>query len=214
MPTEVTTVPDEPRDDEDAVEPQVPDRGRERDARTGRSAAQLRIQHQSRWVELQVQRAMERGEFDDLPGYGKPIPDLGEDHDPDWWVKKLVEREQLTVLPPALQVRKDDAELDGRLDRTGAEGEVRRELEEFNAAVRAARIQPLGGPPMITRERDVEAEVAAWRERRDARRAVQAEAVRRREQEAGRGRAGRIRRWLRWRGRRSARGRDLRHTDA
>ena len=105
---------------------------------------------------------MERGDFDDLPGYGKPIEGIGTDHDPDWWLKKLVEREQITgVLPPALQIRKDDAELDGRLDRLGTEREVRREVEDFNDRVRKAMIQPLGGPPMITPQRDVEAEVAA-----------------------------------------------------
>ena len=44
------------------------------------------------------------------------VEGIGSDHDPDWWLKKLVEREKITgVLPPALQIRKDDAELDGRL---------------------------------------------------------------------------------------------------
>ena len=32
-----------------------------------------------------------RGEFDDLPGRGKPIESLGAQHDPDWWVKQLRE---------------------------------------------------------------------------------------------------------------------------
>ena len=36
---------------------------------------------------------MARGEFDDLPGAGKPIPNLNDD--PLWWVKKFVERERL-----------------------------------------------------------------------------------------------------------------------
>ena len=45
----------------------------ERDDRTGRSAAAERVRNQTRWVDLQVQRAMERGEFDDLPGAGKPL---------------------------------------------------------------------------------------------------------------------------------------------
>ena len=31
---------------------------------------------------------------------------------PDWWLKKLVEREQIAVLPPSLALRKEDAELD------------------------------------------------------------------------------------------------------
>ena len=139
-----------------------PDRDPERDERTGKSAAAARMQNQTRWVDLQIQQAMERGDFDDLPGYGKPIEGIGSDHDPDWWLKKLVEREQITgVLPPALQIRKDDAELDGRLDRLGTEREVRREVEDFNDRVRKAMIQPLGGPPMITPQRDVEDEVAA-----------------------------------------------------
>lgn len=173
----------------------APDRSKARDARTGGSAAAARFENQTQWVDLQLRRAMERGEFDDLPGLGKPIEDLGAEHDPDWWVKKLVEREQVTgVLPPALQLRKDDAELDTRLDRTTAESEVRRELEEFNERVRQARYQPLGGPPLITQQRDVEAEVAAWRERRAARRAqrsTQATA------ESGRQRSPRRRAWFR-----------------
>lgn len=145
----------------------TPERDRDRDDRTGRSAAAARMQHQARWVDLQVQRAVERGEFDDLPGFGKPIEGLGADHDPDWWLKKLVERERVTgVLPPALQLRKDDAELDGRLDALSRESDVRRELEEFNERVRAAFYQPLGGPPLVTQRRDVEAEVERWRERR------------------------------------------------
>jgi hypothetical protein len=161
-------------------EPQSVDREPERDPRTGREAAAKRMEHQTQWVELQLRRAMERGDFDDLPGYGKPIEGLGTEHDPDWWLKKLIEREHVTgVLPPSLQIRKDDAELDGVLDRLATETEVRRELEDFNERVRRARIQPLGGPPMITPERDVEAEVEAWRSRRDERRAAQRAAARR-----------------------------------
>ena len=154
-----------------------PDREPERDERTGRSAAAARMQDEAKWVELQIKRAMERGEFDDLPGYGKPI-DIPSEHDPDWWLKKLVEREQVTgVLPPALQIRKDDAELDGRLDRLSTEREVRGEVEEFNERVRKALYQPLGGPPMITQQRDVAAEVEAWRGRREERRAARARRI-------------------------------------
>ena len=61
---------------------------------------------------------MERGEFDNLPGAGKPIEGLGAEHDPDWWLKKLVERERIAVLPPSIALRKEDAELDDRLDRS------------------------------------------------------------------------------------------------
>lgn len=148
---------------------------RDRDERTGKAAAAQRIQRKDEWVDQQIRVAMARGEFDDLPGAGKPIKDLGAQHDPDWWIKRLIEREKITgVLPPALQLRKDDAELDARLDRHTAESEVRRELEEFNARVMKARYTPVDGPPLITMPRDVEDEVAAWRQRyRDRRAAAQ-----------------------------------------
>ena len=97
----------------------------ERDYRTGRSAAATRIAQQASWVDLQVRQAMERGEFDDLPGQGKPIADLGVEHDPDWWLKKLVERERLVVLPPSVQLRKEDAQLDAELDSLASERLVR-----------------------------------------------------------------------------------------
>lgn len=112
---------------------------------------------------------MSRGDFEDLPGLGKPIEGLEGRHDPDWWLRKLVDREQIRgVLPPALQLRTDDAELDSRLDALSRESDVRREVEDFNERVRAAFYQPLGGPPLITRERDVAHEVERWRDRRAA----------------------------------------------
>jgi hypothetical protein len=140
---------------------------KERDARTGSGAAAARIQHQARWVDLQIQRAMERGEFDDLPGAGKPLGDLGSPYDHDWWLKKLIEREQITgVLPPALMLRKENAELDSVLDRETAEKVVRGLVEDFNRRIVEARRQLQGGPPVVTMTRDVDEEVARWRERR------------------------------------------------
>lgn len=41
-------------------------------------------------VEEAIRLAIERGEFDDLPGQGKPL-ELGED-DPAWWARRQVER--------------------------------------------------------------------------------------------------------------------------
>jgi hypothetical protein len=42
-----------------------------------------------------IRQAIEEGKFDDLPGLGKPIPDIDEPYDPDWWIKKWVKREKL-----------------------------------------------------------------------------------------------------------------------
>ena len=147
----------------------------EQDPRASRAAARARIQQQQTWVDLQVRQAMERGDFDDLPGYGKPIEGLGTEHDPDWWLKKLVERERITVLPPSVALRKEDAELDDTLDRFASESQVRAHVADFNERVVKARYQLPQGPPLITMPRDVEATVEAWRDRRAARRARPAE---------------------------------------
>ncbi len=135
------------------------------------SARDRRLEYQALWVDLQVQRAIERGEFDGLPGTGKPIEDLDTTHDPDWWLKRFIERERITgVLPPALSLRVEDARLDDVLDAERSERRVREMLEDFNARIVAARRQLQGGPPVITATRDVDAEIEAWRERRAARR--------------------------------------------
>ena len=135
-----------------------------------KAAARARMAQQQTWVDLQVRQAMERGDFDNLPGAGKPIADLGEHHDPDWWIKKLVERENIAVLPPSIQLRKEDAELDDRLDKIHVEKDVRSTVEDFNKRVIAARYGNPVGPPLVTMPRDVEETVEAWRRRRDVRR--------------------------------------------
>jgi len=122
------------------------------------------------YVEMSIQQAIRRGEFDNLPGAGKPIEGLGESHDPDWWIRRKIEREQLRGLgPPALTLRVEHAELEERLDALTREDEVREYIDDFNRRVIEARRQLLGGPPVVTPTRDADAEVRAWHERRAAR---------------------------------------------
>ncbi|MFD1212107.1 DUF1992 domain-containing protein [Arthrobacter sp. GCM10027362] len=124
-----------------------------------------------------IRDAIARGEFDNLKYAGKPIPGLGEKYDPDWWIKGLIQRENLTGLgPKAILLRKEDAELDDQLDALYTEKQVRETVEDFNARVIDARRQLLGGPPVITKTRDVDGEVARWQERRAARAAAAAPA--------------------------------------
>lgn len=150
---------------------QPPDEADEPEEPEGDSASGQRLEQRALWVDHQIRQAMARGEFDDLPGAGKPIPGLGGTHDPDWWVKQLIEREQITgVLPPALGLRKEDVELDALLDRETTEQGVRGVVADFNQRVVEARRQLLGGPPVVTRPRAADQEVAAWRTRRAERR--------------------------------------------
>jgi hypothetical protein len=129
------------------------------------------------YVETAIQQAIRRGEFDDLPGAGKPLPGLGAAHDPDWWIRRKIETEGLTGLgPPALMLRTEHAELDARLDDLRTENEVRAYLEDFNVRVIEARRQLLGGPPVITPTVDVDERTSEWQERKDAARRVASDA--------------------------------------
>ncbi|KRE72061.1 J-domain-containing protein [Arthrobacter sp. Soil762] len=124
----------------------------------------------ARRAEYLIRDAMAQGKFDNLKYAGKPIPGLGEAYDPDWWVKGLIQRENISGLgPKAILLRTEDAELDGRLDAQFTEKQVRDILADFNARVIDARRQLQGGPPVITKTRDVDAEVARWHQRRAAR---------------------------------------------
>ncbi|MBN9605102.1 MAG: DUF1992 domain-containing protein [Actinomycetales bacterium] len=122
------------------------------------------------YVEIALQQAMRRGDFDDLPGAGRPLTGLTGRHDPDWWIRRKIETEGLGGLgPPALTLRVESQQLETRLDALGSERDVRAAIEDFNARVVEARRQLLGGPPVVTPTRDLEAEVAAWAARREAR---------------------------------------------
>ena len=61
------------------------------------------------------------------------------------------------------------------IDEQHSEKQVRQLLEDFNARVIDARRQLQGGPPVVTKTRDVESEVRHWAERRAARAAAVAE---------------------------------------
>ncbi len=114
--------------------------------------------------------AFARGDFDNLAYAGKPIPGLGNNTDPDWWVKGMMEREKISgVGPPALMLRKEDAELEATMDGLHSRAQVRELLEDFNARIINARRQLNGGPPVITKLRDVDAELEGWESRRSQR---------------------------------------------
>ncbi|MCQ1951951.1 DUF1992 domain-containing protein [Arthrobacter sp. zg-Y238] len=137
------------------------------------AAAEDKLRHNRRKVDdtakadYLVRDAMARGDFDNLKYAGKPIPNLGDGHDPEWWIKGLMQRENVTGLGPrAILLRTEDAELDARLDTRWTEKQVREIVQDFNARVIDARRQLEGGPPVITRTRDVEQEVQRWRERK------------------------------------------------
>ena len=115
------------------------------------------------WFEEQIRRAREDGAFDNLPGAGKPLPDLEGGYDPDWWVKKLVQRERVSVLPPALELlRKIESEIK-KIWALSSETDVRAQVLSLNAEIARSNARAAEGPPTRLGLLDPDAIVAQWR---------------------------------------------------
>jgi hypothetical protein len=122
------------------------------------------------WVDQQIREATERGEFDNLPGKGKPLSNLDPtSNDELWWVRGWLKREGVTVAPPvAIGLRKEVQDLQDRLQREPTEARVRAVVEELNGRIRETnRMPPIDGPPTSVSPLDVEEVVERWRQRRD-----------------------------------------------
>ena len=46
-------------------------------------------------AEEKIRTAIAEGEFDKLPGFGKPCPLIDQPYDPQWWVRAKLQREEL-----------------------------------------------------------------------------------------------------------------------
>ncbi|MFB6720238.1 DUF1992 domain-containing protein [Kribbella sp. NPDC056345] len=116
------------------------------------------------WVDHQVRQAEKDGEFDDLPGAGKPLK-LADQHDPDWWVKDFIRRENLdteALLPPPMLLRKEKAKVRETVAKMRRESEVREYLEDLNKRIVLA-IRDTTGPVIPVGKVDAEAALAQWR---------------------------------------------------
>jgi len=49
-------------------------------------------------AEAKIEAAIEAGEFDNLPGFGKPFEFDDTRYDPHWWIRRKVERENMKNL--------------------------------------------------------------------------------------------------------------------
>lgn len=112
-----------------------------------------------------VAAAIARGDFDDLPGAGKPL-DLPSRHDPDWWIRQRLAADDIdrdALLPAVMLLRREHDELDGTLAALRDEQRVREALEDYNRRVQDDRLRhPMARQiaPLV----DVEQRLRVWRE--------------------------------------------------
>jgi hypothetical protein len=114
------------------------------------------------WVEAQIRVAREQGAFDNLPGAGKPLPNLDLGNDPLWWVKQFVQRERISMLPPSLELlRKVEKEL-AAIGKLPDEATVRQRIAALNAEIAKVNATVVEGPPTRLGVLDVDQAVARW----------------------------------------------------
>ena len=120
-------------------------------------------------VDRAIREAQERGEFDDLPGAGKPL-DLGTQSDPDWWVKGLIQREQLDMtaaLPPGVALRREVEQLPQTLADVPTERVAREIVDDLNRRVLEDRRRLTTGPTVLAPTVDVDDVIEQWRAERE-----------------------------------------------
>ena len=118
-------------------------------------------------VDRAIREAAEGGAFDNLAGAGKPLP-MRQAGDADWWLKELVEREQISgseLVPPTIALRREADGFPESLAGLASEESVRQVLDDFNERVRADWRRPgVGkGTPVIARPVDVDQMVERWK---------------------------------------------------
>ncbi|MEU3655656.1 DUF1992 domain-containing protein [Streptomyces sp. NPDC032161] len=115
------------------------------------------------WVDKQILESEQRDDISRLPGFGRPIDGLAAPYDEDWWIKRKLRREGVSVLPPALALRKEAEGVREAVSRARTEAEVRRLLTEVDEKIRAAVRRPPPGPLLNLEPFDIEAMVEEWR---------------------------------------------------
>lgn len=117
------------------------------------------------WVERQIRMAQERGEMDNLPGAGKPLPKRPNDT-MAWVAQKLREENHDTsvLLPPSLALPKEVAALPARLAKIRTEKEVRDLVADLNTRIVDVHRRPQVGPPLRLGPLDADEVVRDWRE--------------------------------------------------
>ncbi len=120
------------------------------------------------WIDKQIRRAQERGEFHELPGAGEPLSDLGKPFDNMRWVKHKLRHEGLSYMSPSVALRKEAHAALEAASSAASETEVRRLIADINQRIREANRKGIHGPALMLVPIDVERVVREWRRERRA----------------------------------------------
>ena len=114
-------------------------------------------------AESKIEQAIREGEFDDLPGFGKPLDFDISRMDEFWWLKEKAKRENLNVLPPALVLKREVQRKQERIMQLKDEAAVRDAVRQLNSFIIAANLKILWGPPSEVLPLKEDAFVEVWK---------------------------------------------------
>ena len=123
------------------------------------------------WIDQQIAEAEKRGAFDDLPGTGKPLPNLGAGDYGQVWLRDYLRREGVSseeFLPTPLKLRKQRERLAENVHHLRSEEEVRDAVRELNRLIVDARRNPEGPAIFVPLVNQGEM-VARWKAAHEAR---------------------------------------------
>jgi hypothetical protein len=114
-------------------------------------------------AERQIRAAIERGEFDNLPGSGRPIPDLDRPYDELWWLRKKLRDEGFSIDPPALVLRREVADALERIGAATTEEEVLHIVAAVNQRIADVNAHATEGPSSDVMPLSVQQVLSNWR---------------------------------------------------
>lgn len=120
------------------------------------------------WIDRQIRTARERGDFDDLPGAGKPLPRRDGEDGEMWWIRNHLQREGLptdALLPTPLQLRREIERLPQTFGDLHSEQAVRDQVDELNVRIMAWLRAP-HGPQIPVAPVNADEVVERWRAHR------------------------------------------------
>lgn len=120
------------------------------------------------WVEVQIRTCPGPWRIRQSAGAGKRLADLDQAHDPLWWVKQPIRREQISMLPPSLELLRKVEKVLATIEALPDEATVRREIAALNAELAKVNATVLEGPATRLCKIDTDGIVARWQRSRGA----------------------------------------------
>ena len=117
-------------------------------------------------AEQKIQSAIDEGKFEKVEGFGKPL-EFDNLYDPNWWIKNKCKLENLSVLPPALELKKQVSIRMQKLLELDDEEQVRAGVDELNEYIQTHNRQILWGPPSQVLNVDPNKFVMQWKSHRE-----------------------------------------------